>query len=208
MLDSILRWRSKWRRLAAHLEKTGVRAPATVVDIASWGSDHEYSSGEWDPEDEIVRQMPGEKLAPSHTGSWYVRRTKLKIRPADEPEFEMEGKIRYGDWGLDIPEAGAEITVVYDPNDHSKVMMAPPTDIEEAVRTAEALGDAKIGFTVGGGGAKPGTGQPPSEEQMAGYQQQMDQAQSMLEQAQQFMSGGREPDDDPEKDGESGSGAS
>jgi hypothetical protein len=197
MLDSILRWRSKWRKLAAHLEKNGVRAPATVVDIASWGSDHEYSSGEWDPEDELVRQMPGEKLAPSHTGVWYVRKTKLKIRPADEPEFEMEGKIRYGDHGLDVPKEGAEIDVIYDPNDHSKVMVAPPTDMEEALRTADALGKAKIGFTVGAGGAKPGGGQPPSDEQVAASQQQMDQAQSMLQQAQQFMSGEVKPGEDP-----------
>src|SRR4051794_5793077 len=197
MLDSILRWRSKWRRLAAHLEKNGVRAPATVVDIASWGSDHEYSGGEIDLEDELIRQMPGEKLAPSNTGSWYVRKTKLKIRPADEPEFEMEGKVRYGDWGLDLPKAGAEINVIYDPNDHNKVMRAPLTDMEEAVRTSEALGNAKIGFTVGGGGGKQGSGQPPSDEQLAGSQQQMDQAQGMLQQAQQFMSGEVKAGEDP-----------
>lgn len=203
MLDSILRWRSKWRKLAAHLEKNGVRAPATVVDIASWGSDHESQSGEIDLEDELIRKMPGETLAPSNTGAWYVRKTKLKIRPADEPEFEMEGKIRYGDFGLKVPKAGAEIDVVYDPNDHQKVMVAPPTAEEEALRTAEALGKAKIGFTVGGGGARPGGGQPPSDEQMAGYQQQMDQAQSMLQQAQQFMSPQAKPDEDPEKDKDS-----
>jgi hypothetical protein len=206
MLDSILRWRSRWRRLAAHLEKNGVRAPATVVDIASWGSDHEFSSGEIDLEDELIKKMPGETLAPSNTGAWYVRKTKLKIRPADEPEFEMEGKVRYGDHGLKVPKAGTEIEVIYDPNDHSKVMVAPLTDMQEAVRTAEALSKADIGFTVGGGGAKPGGGKPPSEEQLAASQNQMDQAQAMLEQAQQFMSGGRKPDDDPEKESGSGSG--
>jgi hypothetical protein len=204
MLDSILRWRSKWRRLAAHLEKNGVRAPATVVEIASWGSDTESSQGEIDLEDELIKKMPGEKLAPSNTGAWYVRKTKLKIRPADEPEFEMEGKIRYGDWGLDIPKAGDEIDVIYDPNDHSKVMRAPLTDMDEAVRTAEALGKADIGFTFGGGGAKPGTGQPPSEEQLASSQDQMDQAAAMLQQAQQFMSGGQRPDDERDEDKESG----
>lgn len=206
MLDFILRWRSRWRKLAAHLEQHGVRAPATVVEIAKWGTDHEYQGGEWDPEDEVIRKMPGETLAPSNTGNWYVRKTKLSVRPADQPEFEMEGKIRFGDWGLDIPKAGDEIDVVYDPNDHRKVMVAPPTAEEEALRTAEALGKAKIGFTVGGGGARPGGGQPPSEEQLAASQNQMDQAQAMLEQAQQFMSGGRKPDEDPEKESGSGSG--
>jgi hypothetical protein len=200
MLDAILRWRSKWRRLAAHLEKNGVRAPATVLEIASWGSDTESSQGEIDLEDELIKKMPGETLAPSNTGAWYVRKTKLRIRPADEPEFEMEGKIRYGDFGLKVPEAGAEITVVYDPNDHSKVMVAPPTAEEEAIRTSEALSQAKIGLTLGGHGSKPAAAgtKPISDERMADYQQQMDQAQSMLEQAQQFM-GGQQPGAKPER---------
>jgi hypothetical protein len=196
MLDAILRWRSKWRKLAAHLETNGVRAPATVVEIASWGSDTESSQGEIDLEDELIKKMPGETLAPSNTGAWYVRKTKLRIKPEDGPEFEMEGKIRYGDHGLDVPKAGDEISVIYDPNDHSKVMVAPPTDMEEALRTADALGKAKIGFQVGGGGAKPGPAKPPSEEQLASSQDQMDQAAAMLQQAQQFMSGNRKPDDD------------
>ena len=200
MLDAILRWRSKWRRLAAHLEKNGVRAPATVVEIASWGSDTDSSQGEIDVEDELIKQMPGEKLAPSNTGSWYVRKTKLRIRPADEPEFEFEGKMRYGDWGLEIPKEGDEIDVIYDPNDHSKVLRAPLTDMEEAVRTSDALSKADIGFTVGGGGAKPGAGKPPSEEQLASSQNQMDQAAAMLQQAQQFMNP-QKKDEDSEKDG-------
>jgi hypothetical protein len=200
MLDAILRWRSKWRRLAAHLEKNGVRAPATVLEIASWGSDTESSQGEIDLEDELIKKMPGETLAPSNTGAWYVRKTKLVIRPEGEPEFEVERKMRYGDWGLDIPKAGDEITVVYDPDDRSKVMIAPPTAEEEAIRTANALGKGKIGFTVGGHGASPTPPKPVSDEQLAGYQDQMEQAQSMLEQAQQFMPGARQPEEDDEKE--------
>jgi hypothetical protein len=198
MLDAILRLRSKWRKLAAHLEKNGVRAPATVVDIASSGSDHESSRGEWDLEDELEDRMPGNTLAPASTGAWYVRKTKLRIRPADEPEFEMEGKIRYGDHGLEIPKAGDQIDVIYDPNDHSKVMRAPLTDMEEAVRTADALGKADIGFQVGGGGAKPGPAKPPSEEQLASSQNQMDQAAAMLQQAQQFMNPQKKKDSEDE----------
>ena len=143
-----------------------MRASATVVDIASWGSDNESSQGEIDLEDELIKKMPGEKLAPSNTGAWYVRKTKLRIRPADGPEFEVERKMRYGDWGLDVPKAGDEIAVVYDPDDHSKVMVAPPTDMEEAVRTANALSKADIGFSVGTGGASPAPAKPVSEEQV------------------------------------------
>jgi hypothetical protein len=187
MLNFLLGWRNKWRKLGAHLEQHGVRAPATVVEIAKWGADHE-SQG-WSVDDEALSRMPGESLAPAKTRYYYVRKTRLRIRPADEPEFEMEGKVRFGDWGREVPTAGAEIEVIYDPNDHSKVMVAPPTAEEEAIRTAEALGKADIGITLGGGGGKPAPPKPVSDEQIASEQEAMDQAQSMLEQAQQFMPG-------------------
>ena len=187
MLNFLLGWRNKWRKLGAHLEEHGVRAPATVIDIAKWGSNHEAEG--WSPDDELLARMPCDTLAPSNSGGYAVRKARLRIRPANEPEFEMEGKIRFGDWGRYVPKVGDEIEVVYDPSDHQKVMVAPPTEEEELIRRSEALSKAKIGMTLGGGGAKPaqGTTKPLSDEQLAGYQQQMDQAQSMLEQAQQFM---------------------
>jgi hypothetical protein len=197
MLNFLLGWRNKWRRLGAHLEQHGERAPATVVEISKWGSTH--SSEGWSMDDEMLARMPGESLAPSNTAEYVIRKTRLRVRPADATEFEVECKMRYGDWGGSVPKAGDEIDVIFDPDDHQKVMVAPPTQEEEALRTAEALGKADIGVTIGGHGAKPGTGKAPSDEQMADYAQQMDTAQSMLEQAQKFMSGDAKPGDDPAK---------
>jgi hypothetical protein len=186
---------NKWRKLAKHLEQRGTRAPATVVDIASSG--HEVRSEGFGPLDairELSRDKSGSTLAPS-SSRYSVRRARLRIRPADGQEFEVERDMRFGDYGRYVPKAGEEIEVVYDPDDHEKVMVAAPTAEEEQMRAAIALGKADIGFTVGGGGQ--GTGEPPSEEKLAEQQKSMNQAQSMLEMAQQFMSGGTKPGEMP-----------
>lgn len=187
---------SKWRKLAKHLEQHGRRAPATVVEIAKHGSEVR-SEGIG-----ISHLMPGsagDSLLPRNSGGYMVRRAKLAVRPANEPGFEVERKIRFGDWGRYVPKSGEEIEVVYDPNDHEKLLVAPPTAEEEQARTIAALSKADIGFTVGGGGGAKGSGEPVSDEQMAQHQQSMDQAQQMLDQAQQFMSGGLPGQSPPEK---------
>jgi hypothetical protein len=190
---------SKWRKLAKHLEARGRRAPATVVDIASSGRD--VRSEGFGPLD-AVRGLRGDKsgstLAPN-SSRYLVRRARLRIRPADGPEFEVDRDMRFGDYGRYVPKAGDQIEVVYDPDDHEKVMVAPPTAGEEQLRAAAALSKAKVGFTVGGGGQQ-GAGTTPSKEQLAQQQQAMDQAQSMLEMAQQFMSGETKPGEIPAKD--------
>jgi hypothetical protein len=180
----------KWRKLYRHLGQHGVRAPATVVDIAKHGVTHRAEG--WNPLDELADATVGQ--APN-SDRYEVRRTRLRIRPADEPEFEVEGKMRWGDYGTYVPKPGEEIEVIYDPNDHEKVVLAPPTPEQEALRTAEALSKAKVGFQIGGGGAKAGsgTGPPPSQEQLAQQGQSMDQAQGMMELAEQFMSGQLQP---------------
>jgi hypothetical protein len=185
----------KWRKLYRHLGQHGVRAPATVVDIAKWGANH-HAEG-WNPLDELADAAIGQAPNSDH---YVVKKTRLRVRPADEPEFEVEGKMRWGDYGTYVPKAGEEIEVLYDPNDHEKVVLAPPTAEQEALRTAEALSKAKIGFQVGGGGAKAGSARPPSQEELAkrveGMDQSMDQAQAMLQQAQQYMSGQSNPGSD------------
>ena len=178
----------KWRKLYKHLGQHGVRAPATVVDIAKHGVNH-HSEG-WDPLEMLADEAFGR--APN-SAEYAVRRTQLRVRPTNEPEFEVEGKMRWGDYGTYVPKAGDEIEVLYDPNDHEKIVLAPPTAEQEAIRTAEALSKAKIGFQVGGGGAKAGSAKPPTEEELEqrvqSMDQSMDQAQGMMKMAEQFMSG-------------------
>jgi hypothetical protein len=124
----------KGKREREHLERNGRRAPATVVEIARFG----MNIGDAGPDR-------------ASSGSEAVRMTTLRVQPEGEPEFGVKRRLRYGD-GKPVPKAGDRIDVLYDPDDHEKVMVAPPTAEEEQIRVAAALSQAKIGLTIGGGG--------------------------------------------------------
>jgi hypothetical protein len=119
------------KRERKHLEQAGKRAPATVVEIARFG----LNIGDAGPDR-------------ASSGSEALRTTTLRVQPEGEPEFEVKRRIRYGD-GKPVPKAGDVIEVLYDPEDHEKVMVAPPTAEQEQARIAAALSKAQIGLTVG-----------------------------------------------------------
>jgi hypothetical protein len=48
-------------------------------------------------------------------------KTKLRVEPADEPQFEVEERFRYPQ--LSIPAVGSRLGVIYDPSDHDKIMI-------------------------------------------------------------------------------------
>jgi hypothetical protein len=166
----------KEKRKRRDLEQNGKRAPATVVEIAATG---------WETSEEGFN-VPG---ISSGIGKEIVRKTSLRVRPADEPEFELTQRVRYGAYGGTVPKAGEEIEVLYDPEDHEKMIVAPPTAEEEAIRTAEALSKAKIGFGVDlrGGGSKD------AAEAMQANEEAMNQAQAMLEQMDSMTGGTSAP---------------
>ena len=190
-LTDRFRFFSGYRTRVKRLQSAGRRAPATVVEISKSG--HTVNSSGTD-----ISDIWNLDWTPD-VGSYEVRKAKLRVRPEGEPEFEVEQKFRFGDFGEYVPKEGAEIEVLYDPEDHEEIVVAPPTAEQEAVRTAEALSKAKIGFTVGGHGAKPGTDDPLSDETMAKHQKSMDDASAMLKQAEQFMGGAKKEDEDEEK---------
>ena len=184
----------KWKRMARHLEKNGVRAPAEVLEVARIGHEIESSTSGFSPTDVVSDAMGGNELAPN-SGNWIVRKTRLRITPADGEPFEVHEDIRYGDYGREVPEVGDKLEVVYDPDDHEKVMVAPPTDEEEALRINDALSKADIGIQIGGkgkAGAKPVT-KEDLEERTEDLNESMQGVNSMLEQAQQFASGQQKP---------------
>lgn len=190
---------TRWRKLATHLEQHGRRVPATVVEIAKHGFQTEAEGyGPGDVIADVTGNKAGDTLAPRNSGGYAVRKAKIRIEPPDGEPIEVERKMRFGDWGRYVPKAGEKIEVVYDPSDPEKVMVAPPTPEEEQARTAAALSKADVGLTLGAGGAK-GSGEPVSDDVMAQHQKAMDQAQDMLQQAQQFMSGGQPGQPAPEK---------
>jgi hypothetical protein len=122
----------KGKREREHLERNGVRAPATVLEIARLG----WNIGDGGPNI-------------TSSSSEAVRMTTLRVEPEGGAPFEVRKRLRYGH-GRYLPEAGDRIEVLYDPSDHEAVMVAPPTAEEDALRAAKALSKAKIGFTIGG----------------------------------------------------------
>jgi hypothetical protein len=88
----------------------------------------------------------GVNVVPGQAGSITMRREfRLRVEPEGEPPFEAAVKQAFNDsHGWQIPEEGWSVTVIYDPNDHSKVVMdvdampvGPGVDRDEAVARHE-----------------------------------------------------------------------
>jgi hypothetical protein len=91
------------RRTRKKLEEHGTRAPAVVVEIAERGMSVTTGSGQLVANTEVVLK------------------TKLRVEPADELPFEVEERFRYPQ--LAIPSVGSRLGVIYDPQDHEKIMI-------------------------------------------------------------------------------------
>lgn len=88
----------------------------------------------------------GVNAVPGQAGSITIRREfRLRVEPEGEPQFEATVKQAFNDsHGWHIPEEGWSMTVIYDPNDHSKVVIdvdampvGPGVDRDEAVARHE-----------------------------------------------------------------------
>jgi hypothetical protein len=101
------------RRLRKHLEKKGRIATAAVVEISGWGPTVGSGGGDAGP----IRDAE------------LVLKATLRIAPDDQQPFEVTDKFRFPKGGE--PSQGDEIGVIYDPDDHDKVMLEPP-DLSEA----------------------------------------------------------------------------
>jgi len=103
------------RRTRKRLEEAGKPAMATVVEIAEKG------------------------MAVTHGAEGVIGntelalKTKLKVQPQDEPEFEVEETFRYPQLG--VPAVGQQLAVIFDPEDHDKVML----DESQEAQTSAAL---------------------------------------------------------------------
>jgi hypothetical protein len=98
------------------------------------------------------RQAPAEVLEAEGTGVGITRgnpaflqntqlvwKLKLRVKPADEPPFETETKTRFPQ--LAGPHPGATLNVLYDPDDHSKVVVdSSPEGAAEAL-LGESMGE-------------------------------------------------------------------
>jgi hypothetical protein len=113
------------RRTRRRLEETGVRAPATVLEIATRG---------W-----AVTSGPSNMVSSTTA----MLKTTLRVEPAGEPAFEVTRRMRYAQ--LSIPTAGAQIRVIYDHDDHDALML--DTSAQTTIDLGAILSAAGIGST-------------------------------------------------------------
>ena len=101
-------------RMRKRLEENGRRANATVLEIASRG----------------MTITNGNEAIVANTK--VVLKTKLRVEPDGEPAFEVQQKFRYSQFA--IPSAGSVLPVIYDPDDHDKIMLdESPQAVTQAV---------------------------------------------------------------------------
>jgi Short C-terminal domain len=108
------------KRLRKKLDESGRRAKATVVEIAEKG----------------MAVTNGAEGIVANTE--VVLKTRLRVQPEGEPEFEVTQRFRYPQLG--IPSAGSVLPVIFDPEDHEKLVI---DDSPEAIQQS-ALASAGI----------------------------------------------------------------
>lgn len=113
------------RHLKRHLEEHGKRANATVVEIASRG---------------MAVTNGAEGVIGNTT---LALKTKLHVEPTGEPSFEIEKRFRYGQ--LAVPSAGMKVAVVYDPDDHDKIMLDETRSPYSSTADGAPVGRADLG---------------------------------------------------------------
>jgi hypothetical protein len=112
------------KKLEERLRKEGRRAQAVILDAES-------SYG-------VTRGNPA--FAENTEVVWKL---KLQVKPEDEREFTADVKARFAQFGG--PRPGASVTVLYDPSDHSKLVVDQSTEgyvdaaLGQAVEASPAL---------------------------------------------------------------------
>jgi Short C-terminal domain len=137
------------KRLKKQLEENGKRANATVVEIAEKG-------------------MAVTRGAEGVIGNTELAlKTHLRVQPDDEPEFEVKKRFSYPQ--LAVPSAGQTVPVLYDPNDHDKIIVDYSADAQQNAAFASAgIDPSQIGQLMqqaqqmqAGMGQMPAVGQVP-----------------------------------------------
>jgi hypothetical protein len=114
------------KKLRKQLEESGKRANAVVVEIAERGM-------------AVTRGAEG-----VISNTELALKAHLKVQPEDEPEFEVKRRFSFPQ--LAVPSAGQTIPVIYDPQDHDKIIVDySPEAQEQAAFTAAGVDPNAIG---------------------------------------------------------------
>src|SRR5262245_10215125 len=112
-------------------EKGGIQAWATVLE-----SEKQWAS------------TGGANVSPGQAGSMTIhQKLRLRVEPDGEPPFEATVKQVFNDsYGWHIPQEGYSVKVLYDPTDHSKLVIdleampvAPAVDRDQAIARYQSL---------------------------------------------------------------------
>jgi hypothetical protein len=152
------------KRLKKQLEENGKRAPATVVEIAEKGM-------------AVTRGAEGVVA-----NTELALKAHLRVQPDDEPEFEVKKRFSFPQ--MAVPSPGQTVPVLYDPQDHDKIMVdytpeaqqgaalsaagIDPSQIGQLMQQAQQM-QAQAGQMQGGmpGMAQvPGVSPPPAQPQV------------------------------------------
>src|SRR5512142_1478031 len=106
------------KRLERRLQERGVRAPAQVLEAT---------------QTHMAITTGNEAIVSNTEILWKLR---LRVQPGTAEPFEVEVKESFPQLGG--PVAGQTVGVLFDPDDHSKVVIAhdDPTQIDAAISTA------------------------------------------------------------------------
>jgi hypothetical protein len=106
------------KKLKKQLEESGKRANATVVEIAEKG-------------------MAVTRGAEGVIGNTELAlKAHLRVQPDDEPEFEVKKRFSFPQ--LAVPGAGQTIPVLYDPQDHDKIIVDYSPEAQQSAGLAAA----------------------------------------------------------------------
>ena len=153
------------KKLKKELEASGKRANATIIEIAEKGM-------------AVTRGAEGVVA-----NTEIALKTHLRVTPDDEPEFEVKKRFSFPQ--MAVPGAGQTVPVLYDPNDHDKIIVDYSPDAQQnAAFSAAGIDPNQIGQLMeqaqqmrdqaGGMGQVPGTGQVPGMTPPAPAQPQAD----------------------------------
>jgi len=157
--------------LERHLRKSGKTAIATVIECRQT----HWAVGSGNPD-----LIAGNKL---------VWKLKLRVEPDGEPAFEARTDEAFGQ--LSSPEVGMTAPVLYDPSDHTKVMIDNSDAAQEALVSAQRnerlQGQIDRARAAGSAGAADGLQQLKDSGLLANYSRDPAKAKEQREQIKKMM---------------------
>jgi len=114
------------KKLKKELQESGTRANATIIEIAEKGM-------------AVTRGAEGVVA-----NTEIALKTHLRVQPENEPEFEVKKRFSFPQ--MAVPAAGQTVPVLYDPQDHDKIIVDySPEAQQSAAFSAAGIDAGQIG---------------------------------------------------------------